>query len=281
MLVTTKEMLQAARAGSYAVGAFNAENMEMTVAVLAAAEELQAPVILQATPLMMRFASAALYVAMARAAMENVTVPVALHLDHGDSYEAAVKSLRAGYTSLMLDGSRLPYEENAALTRRIVELAAPCGIPVEAELGAVGGTEDGLASAGNAGTDPDQAADFLARTGAAFLAVGIGTAHGVYRAQPKLDLQRLEAIRKRVDVPLVLHGASGLTRDDLRACTARGICKVNFATELRLAYSGGIKALLAEKPETFDPKELGRAAIARVKEVAAESIGFCGCAGKA
>jgi len=111
--------------------------------------------------------------------------------------------------------------------------------------------------------------------------VGIGTAHGVYRAQPKLDLERLEAIRERVDAPLVLHGASGLMREDLRACIAQGICKVNFATELRLAYSGGIKALLAERPETFDPKELGRAAMARVKEAAAESIGYCGCAGKA
>jgi len=276
MLVTTKQMLLAARDGGYAVGAFNAENMEMTVAVLAAAQELGAPVILQATPLMMKFASAALYVAMTKAAMENIAVPVALHLDHGDSFDVAVRALRAGYTSLMLDGSRLPYGENIALTRRVVELAAPCGIPVEAELGAVGGTEDGL-SGQAAGTDPDQAADFLARTGADFLAVGIGTAHGVYHAQPKLDLQRLEAIRARIDVPLVLHGASGLTREDIQACVARGICKINFATELRLAYSGGIKDLLAEKPEAFDPKELGKAAMARVKAAAMESIRHCGC----
>ena len=280
MLVTTKEMLLAAQSGGYAVAAFNAENMEMTVAVLAAAEELRAPVILQATPLMMRFASAALYVAMARAAMENVTVPVALHLDHGDSYEIAVRSLRAGYTSLMLDGSRLPYEENIVLTRRVVGLAAACGIPVEAELGAVGGTEDGLSGKAS-GTDPAQAADFRSRTGADSLAVGIGTAHGIYRAQPELDLARLEAIRARVSVPLVLHGASGLSGEDLRACVERGVCKVNFATELRLAYSGGIKALLAEKPETFDPKELGKAAMARVKQAALESICLCGCAGKA
>jgi len=273
-------MLRAARSGGYAVGAFNAENMEMTVAVLAAAQDLHAPIILQATPLMMQFASAALYAAMARAAMENVTVPVALHLDHGSNCDDAVRALRAGYTSLMLDGSRLPYEENIALTRCVAELAAPCGVPVEAELGAVGGTEDGLIHAGDACTDPDQAADFLVRTGADFLAVGIGTAHGVYRTQPKLDLQRLEAIRARVDTPLVLHGASGLTREDIRACVARGICKINFATELRLAYAGGIKALLAEKPETFDPKELGRAAMARVKEAAMESIRCCGCEGK-
>jgi len=279
MLVTTKEMLLTARAGGYAVGAFNAENMEMTVAVLAAAQDLHAPVILQATPLMMQFASAALYAAMARAAMENVTVPVALHLDHGDSYEVAVRALRAGYTSLMLDGSRLPYEENVALTCRVAGLAAPCGIPVEAELGAVGGAEDGLSGEAS-GTDPAQAADFLARTGADFLAVGIGTAHGVYRARPNLDLERLEAIRARVDVPLVLHGASGLSEEDIRACAARGICKINFATELRLAYAGGIKDLLAEKPEAFDPKELGRAAMARVKAAAMESIRCCGCAGK-
>jgi len=279
MLVTTKNMLLAAQSDGYAVAAFNAENMEMTIAVLAAAEELRAPVILQATPLMMKFASAALYVAMARAAMEDGTVPVALHLDHGDSYEAAVRSLRAGYTSLMLDGSRLSYEENIALTRRVVALAAPCGIPVEAELGAVGGAEDGLSNEAS-GTDPAQAADFLARTGADFLAVGIGTAHGVYRAQPELDLERLEAIRARTDVPLVLHGASGLSGGDLRGCVERGICKVNFATELRLAYAGGIKALLAERPEAFDPKELGRAAMARVKEAAAESMRLCGCTGK-
>jgi len=280
MLVTTKKMLLAARDSGYAVGAFNAENMEMIVAVLAASQELHAPIILQSTPLMMRFASAALYAAMTKAAMEHITMPVALHLDHGDSHEVAVQSLRAGYTSLMLDGSRLPYGENIALTRRVVELAAPCGVPVEAELGAVGGTEDGLSGQAT-GTDPDQAADFLARTGADFLAVGIGTAHGVYRAQPKLDLDRLEAIRARVDVPLVLHGASGLTERDIQACVARGICKINFATELRLAYSGGIKELLAERPETFDPKELGRAAMARVKAAAMESIRYCGCEGKA
>ena len=281
MLVTTKEMLRAAQAGGYAVGAFNAENMEMIFAVLAAAEKLRAPLILQATPLMMEFASPALYAAMTKAAMEKTTVPVALHLDHGDSYGVAVRALRAGYTSLMLDGSRLPYEENIALTRRVVELAAPCGIPVEAELGAVGGTEDGLTGTSDNGTDPDQALDFLARTGADFLAVGIGTAHGIYKAAPKLDLERLEAIRVRVDAPLVLHGASGISEQDLRNCIARGICKINFATELRLAYSGGIKALLAEKPETFDPKALGRAAMARVEEAAAESIRRCGSAGRA
>ena len=280
MLVTTKEMLLAARDGGYAVGAFNAENMEMIVAVLAAAEDLHAPIILQATPLMMQFASAALYAAMTRAAMEHITVPVALHLDHGGSFDVAVRALRAGYTSLMLDGSCLPYEENIALTRRVVELAAPCGIPVEAELGAVGGTEDGISGQAS-GTDPAQAADFLARTGADFLAVSIGTAHGVYHTQPKLDLARLEAIRAHVDVPLVLHGASGLSQDDIQSCVARGICKINFATELRLAYAGGIKDLLAEKPEAFDPKELGKAAMARVKTTAMESIRYCGCAGKA
>lgn len=281
MLVSTKEMLQAAQRGGYAVGAFNAENMEMVAAVLAAAEKLRAPVILQTTPLMMRYASARLYHAIACAAMEHITVPVALHLDHGDSYEVAAQALRAGYTSLMLDGSRLPYEENIALTRRVKDLAACCDIPVEAELGAVGGTEDGLTGTGGAGTDPEQAADFCERTGADFLAVGIGTAHGVYRAQPKLDLDRLSAIRAHVSVPLVLHGASGISREDLHACIARGICKINFATELRMAYSGGIKALLAEQPETFDPKALGKAAMAQVEAAASESIRNCGSTGKA
>lgn len=281
MLVSTKEMLQAAQAGGYAVGAFNAENMEMIVAVLAAAQQLQAPVILQTTPLMMRYASAQLYFAMAQAAAQRTTVPVALHLDHGDSYEVAVQALRAGYTSLMLDGSRLAYEENIALTRRVKQLAACCGIPVEAELGAVGGTEDGMSGSGDAGTDPAQAAAFCSETGADFLAVAIGTAHGVYRAKPLLDLERLEAIRARVEVPLVLHGATGLAESELQACIARGICKINFATQLRTAYSGGIKALLAEKPETFDPKELGKAAMAQVQAAASQSILHCGCAGKA
>jgi tagatose 1,6-diphosphate aldolase GatY/KbaY len=274
-------MLSEAKKGGYAVGAFNVENMEMVKAVIAAAEELSAPVMLQTTPSTIKYGSLETYVAIISAEAKKAKVPVALHLDHGSSFELAVRAIKEGYTSIMIDGSHESFEDNIALTKRVVEVARPNGIPVEAELGKVGGKEDDLEADADTNTDPAQAAEFAERTGISSLAVAIGTAHGFYVGTPVLDKERLSEINKLVSIPLVLHGASGLSDDDVRDCVKRGICKVNFATELRAAYTDAIKDLLKEKPDTFDPKSLGKAGMERVKELVKSRILVCGCDKKA
>ena len=280
-LVTSKEMLLKAQQGGYAVGAFNVENMEMVKAVIAAAEELNAPVMLQTTPSTVKYGTLETYVGIVRAEAEKASVPVALHLDHGNSFELAVRAIKEGYKSVMIDGSGLGFEDNIDVTRRVVAVAAPNNIPVEAELGKVGGKEDDLEADGDTNTDPAQAAEFVERTGVDSLAVAIGTAHGFYVGTPVLDKERLSEIRKVVDIPLVLHGASGLSDEDVMDCVKRGICKVNFATELRVAYTDAVKALLKEKPETFDPKAFGKVGIPAVKELVMSRMKVCGCDHKA
>lgn len=281
-LVTTKKMLQDAQDGHYAVGAFNVENMEMVMAVIEAAEELKSPVIMQTTPSTVNYAGLDYYLANVRAAAERAKVPVALHLDHGSSYGLAMQALRTGYTSIMIDGSHEGYEENIAVTKAVADACAPSGIPVEAELGKVGGKEDDLdGGEGDGYTNPQQAKEFVERTGATSLAVAIGTAHGLYKGEPKLDQERLSEIRAVVKVPLVLHGASGVPDEAVRESIRRGICKVNYATELRIAFSVGVKEVLNEKPDTIDPKKYGAAGKERVKAFVMEKMKNCGCAGKA
>ena len=281
-LVTTKEMLLRAQAGHYAVGAFNVENMEMVMAVVQAAEESRAPVIMQTTPSTVKYAGLDYYLAMAKAAAERATVPVAMHLDHGDSFDLAMQALRTGYTSIMIDGSHDSFEDNIALTRRVTDACAPSGVPVEAELGKVGGKEDDLEGGdGNPFTDPQQAKEFVERTGVDSLAVAIGTAHGLYKGVPKLDFDRLSAIRELVSIPLVLHGASGVPDEAVRESIRRGICKVNFATELRIAFSDGVKKYLADDPDAFDPKKYCKVGRAGVVTLVKEKIALCGSSGQA
>lgn len=281
MLVTTKEMLLKAQKGNYAVGAFNVENMEMVMAVIAAAEELNAPVIMQTTPSTVKYAGLDYYLANVATAAKNAKVPVAMHLDHGSSFSLAMQALRQGYTSIMIDGSHSVFEENIAITKSVVDACKPSNIPVEAELGKVGGKEDDLDGGDGGYTDPKEALEFVKKTGVNSLAVAIGTAHGVYKGEPKLDLDRLVEIRKVVDVPLVLHGASGLSEEAVKESIKRGICKVNFATELRIAYTDGVKELLEEKPETIDPKKYGVVGIEKVKELVKNRMMMCGCQNQA
>jgi len=280
-LTTSTNMLTAARDGRYAVGAFNVENMEMVKAVIAAAEELSAPVMLQTTPSTIRYGSLETYQAIVAAEAKKASVPVCLHLDHGSSFALAAQAIHGGYTSVMIDGSHESLEDNIAISKKVADMANACGIPVEAELGKVGGKEDDLESEGDANTDPAEAAEFVDRTGVTSLAIGIGTAHGFYVGTPVLDKKRVSAIRDVVSIPLVLHGASGLSDEDVRECIQRGICKVNFATELRAAYTDAVKKLLTEKPETFDPKKLGTAGMTAVKELVKSRILVCGCQNKA
>ena len=211
-LVTSEQLLLDAQKGGYAVGAFNVENMEMLKAVVAAAEELRAPVMLQTTPSTVRYGTLETFKAMASAEAKKATVPVCLHLDHGSSYELVLKAIRAGYTSVMFDGSHETFEENIRLTKQAADAAKACGIPVEGELGKVGGKEDDLEVEEDTNTDPMQAKEFVEKTGVTSLAVAIGTAHGFYANKPVLDKERITEVKKLVSIPLVLHGASGLSR---------------------------------------------------------------------
>lgn len=278
--VTTKEMLAAAREGGYAVPAFNVENLEMLRGALEAAEQARSPVILQAGWKTLEFFGMEAFVAAVRAACEKAAIPAALHLDHGGSFSIAMRGFRMGFSSVMFDGSKLSYEENVAQTALVVRACEAGGVPVEGELGSVGGKEDDH-KADAAYTDPGQAADYVQRTGVASLAVAIGTAHGVYKSAPKLDVLRLEAIRGEVGVPLVLHGSSGLSDEDVRACVQKGICKVNFATELRQAFSSATAQYLGAHPGEFDLRLYLAPAIAAVRDLCLHRIRVCGSEGKA
>ena len=282
MLVTSKEMLLKAQKKGYAVGAFNVENMEMVMAVLAAAEETGSPVIMQTTPGTLKYAGLDYYLANVRAAAERTKIPVVMHLDHGNSFELAMQAFHTGYTSIMIDGSKLPFEENITLTKRVTDACHPGNIPVEAELGRVGGKEDDLENEdANPYTDPDEAKEFVEKADPDFLAVGVGTSHGVYKGVPKVNVEVLSAIRNVVDIPLVLHGTSGVPDEQVKDCVSRGICKVNYATDLRIAYTNGVRDFLKENPEAFDPKKYGVVGMERVKKYVMQKMEVVQSTGRA
>ena len=281
-LVTTKELLLKAQEGHYAVGAFNVDNMEMVQAVVAAAEELNAPVIMQTTPSTLKYADADYFYANVKTAAQKAKVPVVMHLDHGNSFDLAMKAYRAGYTSIMIDGSHELFDENIRLTKSVVDACHAAGVPVEAELGKVGGKEDDLEGGeGNPYTVPSEAVEFVNATGVDSLAVAIGTAHGVYKGIPKLDVERLSEIREVVSIPLVLHGTSGVPDEAVKDCVSRGICKVNYATDLRIAFTKGVKEYMEKNPDAFDPKKYNSAGREEVKQYVMSKIKVCGSVDKA
>ncbi|MDR1093902.1 MAG: class II fructose-bisphosphate aldolase [Clostridiales bacterium] len=280
-LANTKNMLKEAVRGGYAVGAFNAENMETLQAIIRAAEETGSPVIVQTTPGSVRYAGAAYFAAMALAAAKSARIEIALHIDHGEDFEACERGMAAGYTSVMIDGSKLALEENITLTRKVVEAARGKGITVEAELGTLAGKEDDAASAGCRYTVPAEAARFVSETGVDSLAVAIGTAHGLYAAEPVLNMKLTAEIKGLLpDTPLVLHGASGLSDGCVRECVRLGMAKVNFATELRCAFSWAVRAYFEKDPAVIDPKKYLSPARDAVITVVKEKIRVLGCAGK-
>ena len=283
MLVTTKEMLLDAQAGHYAVGAFNVESLEFVMAVIKAAEDKKSPVIMQTTPGTVKYADLDYYAAMCKVAADAASVPVAIHLDHGDGFDRCVQAMHAGYTSVMIDGSHVPFEDNIALTASVTKVAAPLGIPVEAELGKVGGKEDdGPAVEGeNPYTDPDEAEEFVARTGCGSLAVGVGTAHGVYKGTPHIEQGVLKEIRSRLEIPLVLHGTSGVPDDQVAEAIRNGICKVNYATELRQAFTKGFMGYMADNPGCFDPKKPSKPGMQEIYDVVASHMDNLGSTNKA
>jgi len=281
-LVSSKQMLIDAQQGHYAIAAFNIHNLETLKAVVETAREERAPVILQATPGTCRYAGVNFLYAMAETAAQEADIPAALHLDHGDDVNLALECIDSGFTSVMVDGSKLPFEQNVEMVRKVVDYARPRGVQVEAELGRVGGVEEELSVSEYeaALTEPEKAAEYVERTGVDSLAVAIGTAHGMYKGEPKLDFERLEQIRKIVAVPLVLHGCSGVPDDMVKKAVAMGICKINIATDIKIAFAGALLDYFKDNPREVDPRKYFKPAMDAVKHVARYKIRLAGCCGK-
>jgi tagatose 1,6-diphosphate aldolase GatY/KbaY len=281
MLASTLDMLQAARAGGYAIGGFNVYNLEGARAVLAAAEAERSPAMLQIHPGALAHGGAPL-IALCLEAARSARVPFAVHLDHSSAPDAIRAALDAGVASIMADGSHLPYEQNLGFTAAMAELAHARGAAVEAELGRLAGSEDGLTVPEYAAklTDPDQAADFVRRAGVDTLAVCIGNVHGHYRGAPQLDFARLERLRWAVPAPLVLHGASGLPAPMVRRAIELGVCKLNVNTEVRDAYLAALADALSAgaRPDLLD---LMRAATDAMQAVVSAKLRLFGSAGRA
>ncbi|GGE26358.1 fructose-bisphosphate aldolase [Marinithermofilum abyssi] len=271
-LVSSREMLLEAYTLHTAVAAFAAHHWDGITAVIEAAEEMAAPIILQTTPATVRLMGADTIAAMVRIAAEKTAVPVALHLDHGNSFETVMHCLRAGYTSIMVDGSHLALEENIALTRRVVEAAHAVGVPVEGELGTIGGAGDTTDNDAPGFTDPETAEHFVRETGIDFLAPAFGTAHGHYVQEVRLDFSLLAAIHQRTQVPLVMHGASGVPISSLRRALQHGISKVNVSTELKDAFRKALCQHLVNHPQENDPRRFFRPAREAVKAAARELL---------
>lgn len=280
-LVTTKEMFKKAYEGGYAIGAFNVNNMEIVQGIVDAAKEEQSPLILQVSAGARKYAKHIYLVKLVEAALADSDLPIALHLDHGDTFELCKDCIDGGFTSVMIDGSKYDYEENIRLTRQVVEYAHAHGVTVEAELGRLAGIEDDVNVSANDAifTDPDQAAEFVHKTGVDSLAIAIGTSHGAYKFKgtPYLDFDRLEKVGKLLpNFPIVLHGAStvlpefvekcnqyggeipgaqGVPEDMLRRAAGMAVCKINIDTDLRLAMTASIREVLTKQPSEFDPRK--------------------------
>lgn len=281
--VPVADLLKEAAAGKYAVGAFNCNNMEIVQAIIGAAEAENSPVIIQASQGAIKYAGLDYIAGLTRIAAASARVPVALHLDHGTSFDQVMRCIRAGFSSVMFDGSKLPLDENIKITNQVLAAARPVGVSVEAELGKIGGTEDDITVDEREAmlTDPDEAKYFVDNTGVDSLAVAIGTAHGVYKGEPKLDFERLTKIRSLVDIPIVLHGSSGVPDDAIKEAVSRGVCKVNIDTNIREAFTGKCRRVLAEKPGEIDPRKVLGPAREAAMEIIREKIRVFGSSGKA
>jgi fructose-bisphosphate aldolase class II len=307
-LVTSKEMFQKAYKGRYAVGAFNVNNMEIIQGIVEAGKEENAPLILQVSAGARKYAKPVYLRKLVEAAIEDTGLPIVLHLDHGENFEICKACVDDGFTSVMIDGSKHPFEENIAITKQVVEYAHERGVVVEAELGKLAGIEDNVKVTEREATftDPDQAVEFVERTGVDSLAVAIGTSHGAYKfkGEPKLDFERLEKITKMLPgFPLVLHGAStvlpefvescnkyggsipgakGVPEEMLKKAAGMGVCKINIDTDLRLAMTASVRKYLAENPSEFDPRKYLGAGRDAIKEMVRHKIkNVLGCDGKA
>lgn len=283
MLMTGKELLLDAQKNKYAVGAFNVNNMEGIQAIIQAAEELNSPVILQASQGGLKYAGVEYIAALGKLAANNAKVPVALHLDHGTDFEQVMQCIRHDFSSVMIDGSRFPLEENIAFTKKVVEIAHMVGVTVEAELGKIGGTEDHITvdEKDATFTDPQEAKRFVEETGVDYLAIAVGTAHGVYKGVPKLDYDRITEIRNAIDVPLVLHGSSGVPYESLEKAISLGICKINIDTDIRASFAKTVKEYLLENPDQIDPRKILGPATEAMKKTIKEKMEVFGSVNRA
>ena len=300
-LVTTKELFKKAYEGHYAIGAFNINNMEIIQGVVNGAKAKKSPVILQVSSGALKYAGPKYLKAMVDAAIADTGIDLALHLDHGPDFETVKLAIETGFTSVMFDGSHFEYEENVAKTKEVVDYAHAHGVVVEAELGVLAGVEDDVKSDVHVYTDPDQAVDFVNRTGVDSLAIAIGTSHGAFKftGEAKLRFDILEEIQEKLPgFPIVLHGASavdpkavetcnkyggdiagakGIPTDMLRKASSLAVCKINMDTDLRLAFTAGIRKVFGDTPKEFDPRKYcgaGRAAIqATVEDKIANVLG--------
>jgi fructose-bisphosphate aldolase class II len=305
-LVTGKELLEAANLGGYAIGAFNINNLEILQGVVAGCVETHSPVIIAVSEGAIQYAGFDYIVAMVRAAAALAPIPMALHLDHGRDQEIISRCIQGGFTSVMIDASHLPLEENIKETKSVVEMAHAEGVSVEAELGRLRGVEDLISVQEREATftDPEEAERFVEETGVDSLAPAIGTSHGAFKfkGEARLDLERLKAIKERVDIPLVLHGAStvpqqilrlvmqyggelqeakGVPPEQLKAAIALGINKINTDTDLRMALTGAVRRVLAEDRRVFDPRKILGPARDMIAQVVTEKTRLFGSAGKA
>ena len=307
-LVTTKEMFKKAYAGGYAIGAFNINNMEIIQAITEAAEETKSPVILQVSAGARKYAKHEYLLALAQAAVKDSGVDLALHLDHGADFDICKACIDGGFTSVMIDGSHHAYEDNVALTKKVVEYAHAHGVVVEGELGVLAGVEDEVSAEHSSYTRPEEVEDFVTRTGVDSLAISIGTSHGAYKftpaqctrneqgilVPPPLRFDILAEIEKRLpEFPIVLHGASsvpqdyvaeinslggklpdavGIPEEQLRKAAGMAVCKINIDSDIRLAMTAGIRRVFAEKPGAFDPREYLSVARAEVKKMVTHKI---------
>ena len=306
MLVTNNELQQAAKRGNFAVGAFNTSNLEITQAIIAAHEELNAPVIIATSTSAIEYCGIEILSSMVRQMAMQAKIPISLHLDHGTDFSLIVNCLRHGWTSVMIDGSHAPLEGNISITKEVVKMAHAVGVSVEAELGRLGGIEDNISVDEREArlTDPNEAERFVKETECDTLAIAIGTSHGAYKfkGEAKLAFDRLEEIGKRLAIPLVLHGAStvipeviekanqygaklgaakGVPVEDIKKAISLGITKVNIDTDLRLAFTAGVREFLTLKPENFDPRKIIGAGREAIKQVVKSKIELLGCSGKA
>ena len=283
MLVTGSELLLDAQKRGYAVGAFNVNNMEIIQAIIEAAEETRSPVILQASQGGLKYAGLEYIATLGKLAAEKASVPVALHLDHGTDFGQIMGCIRNGFSSVMIDASQYPLEENIRLTNKVIEVAHAVGVTVEAELGKIGGTEDDITVAEKDATftDPAEAKAFVEATNVDYLAVAVGTAHGVYQGEPKLDFDRIKALREAIDIPLVLHGSSGVPYDALRKAVSLGVCKINIDTDIRISFANAVKDVVKNSPDEYDPRKLLGPAREAMKEVIKEKMEVFGSVGKA
>lgn len=297
-LVTSTEMFKKAYEGHYAVGAFNVNNMEIIQGIVAAAQQEKSPLILQVSAGARKYASHVYLMKLVEAAIEETGLPICLHLDHGADFEICKACVDGGFTSVMIDGSKYSFEENIELTRRVVDYAHNKGVVVEAELGKLAGVEDAVKvnSKDATYTDPDQAVEFVERTGCDSLAIAIGTSHGAYKfkGKPELDFARLEKITNMLpNYPLVLHGAStvipafveecnkyggkldgaqGVPEDMLLRAGKFGVCKINIDTDLRLAMTASVRKHLVEHPEEFDPRQYLKPARQAIQDMVAHKM---------